>query len=555
MYLQSLYPPLPHLPPTNFHNLLFCTPEQRAFPDYVMYIDAITGRERKRSEFVERLYDAATGLGAERSKGGLGLGNKDMVGILSDNCMVWPLLSLISEYTIILHALLVISTPFAPFSSYATHPREMNFPEENIFILEGEVQSPHQFKSLDSLIEVVRSNRIPREPVRPVAHDTIAYIVFSSGTSGLPKAVMISHSNLCASLLQDVIIGREVLKVANPPPDPNFVIVSLGFLPLFHSMALHHSCLKIPLRPSTMVLMPRWDLDLALKSIQKYRINFLALIPSVVHQLVYSPKLAEADLSSVVTIGCGAAYLPPLLAKRLLGMAKNASYVSGYGMSEATISILGTSRPGILDGRVEYIADSNGILVPGLEAVILRPDGSHCLPDEAGELYVKGRNIALGYWNDPEATKNTFILNGWLRTGDRLRANTQGIFWFEDRVKETIKVSGLQVSPAELEETILDEPTGIVNDVAVAGVQTPGARTSDDQSPRAWIVLNDKGRQLGEARARKEIEAWVKESLSKYKWLRGGIHFVDQIPKNPTGKVLKRVLQEQYAAETARAKL
>jgi len=576
MYLQSLYPPLPYISPTNYHNLLFCTPEQRALPDHVMYIDAMTGRERKRSEFVERLYDVATALGAKRSKGGLGLGNKDMVAILSDNCM---------EYPIIVHALLAISTPFVPFSSYATHrelkhylersnathifvhaailprflpvAREMNFPEENIFILEGEVPSPHRFKNLDSLVEVVRSNRIPREPVRPVGPDTLAYIIFSSGTSGLPKAVMISHSNLCISLIQEAIIAKESLKAANtnPPLDPNFQYISLGFLPLFHAMALHYLCLKTPLRSTTVVLMPRWDLDLALKSIPKYRINFLALVPSLVHQLLSSPKLVETDLSSVMVIGCGAAYLPPLLAKRLLGVAKNATLTEGYGMSEATVSVIGRPRPGILDGRVEHIAGSTGILVPNMEAVILRPDGTHCLPDEAGDLYIKGGNIALGYWNDPEATKGTFIPNGWLRTGDRLRANTKGVFWFEDRAKDTIKVSGLQVSPAEIEETLLDEPTGIVSDAAVAGVQTPGARTSDDQSPHAWIVLNDKGRILGEARAKTVIEAWVKESLSKYKWLRGGIEFVDQFPKNPTGKVLRRALQDQYAAATARAKL
>ena len=98
------------------------------------------------------------------------------------------------------------------------------------------------------------------------------------------------------------------------------------------------------------------------------------------------------------------------------------------------------------------------------------------------------------------------------------------------------------MSPAEIEETLRDEPTGLLNDVTVAGVQSPGARTSDDQSPRAWIVLSDKGRRLGEARAKKEIEAWVKQSLSKYKWLRGGIRFVDQVSSGSEGFCLTMLI-------------
>ncbi|KIJ27498.1 hypothetical protein M422DRAFT_190935, partial [Sphaerobolus stellatus SS14] len=232
MYIQSPFPPLPPLPETNCHNLLFRSPEALALEDYVMFIDAITGRKVRRYEFTERIYDSMTALGASRDKGGLGLGRDCMVGILSDNCI---------EYCTLVHALLGITVPFVLFSSYATShelkhflnrsksthifvhadlleaflsvAREEDFPFENIFILEGQDKSDLNFRSLDNLIAEVRRNQLPKEPVRAAGKDTLAYLVFSSGTSGLPKAVMISHGNLLASLFQAVVIGMEIVKV------------------------------------------------------------------------------------------------------------------------------------------------------------------------------------------------------------------------------------------------------------------------------------------------------------------------------------------------------
>jgi len=311
------------------------------------------------------------------------------------------------------------------------------------------------------------------------------------------------------------------------------------------------------MRPKTHIIMPRWDLELALNLIPKYRVSTIGGVPSIIHQLVHSPLAAKTDLSSINAISSGAAYLHPKLEEEVKKLLPATAIVfAGYGMSEGTIATTWGPMPGFPPDIVENVPGSIGNLLPGMEAMILRPDGTHCLPNEPGELYVKGDNVALGYWNNPEATRQTFIADSWLRTGDHVKANLKGTFWFEDRVKDTLKVSGMQVSPAEIEDVLLDTPGELVTDVAVAGVQAPGARTSDDNSPRAWVVLSAQGRHLGEQQARDALNAWTKTNLSKYKWLRGGIQFVEAIPKSATGKTLRRVLQEQYAADaSSRAKL
>jgi len=332
--------------------------------------------------------------------------------------------------------------------------------------------------------------------------------------------------------------------------------VTLGFLPLFHCFGLHVLCFRAAMRLSTIVLMSRWNLELAIQSITKYRVTNLPMIPSVIHSLLSSGKLASIDRSLVTSMSSGAAYLSPSLSKKLKTTIPQAFFSDGYGMTEATASLISQPAPGALNGSVESIPTSSGILIPGMEALILRSDGTHTLPDEAGDLYVKGGNIGLGYFKDPGATKGVFIPTGWLKTGDRFRVNAKGTFFFEDRAKDTLKVSGMQVAPAEIEATIMAEQDGIVEDVAVAGVSLPTARTSDDKSPRAWVVLTTKGKQMAPAEAAKMIEQWVQKTLSKYKWLRGGVEFVDEIPKNPSGKILRRILTNRYdAQEKSHAKL
>ncbi|GLB38764.1 putative AMP-binding enzyme C-terminal domain [Lyophyllum shimeji] len=570
MYVKSAFPDVPAYPEVNAHHIFFNRPDQADWPDYTFLIDAKTGKKRGFREFVQRVRAGATALGSPSADGGLGLRGEDgeIVGIIHHNSM---------DYITIVHSLLAITTPFVLISSYSTpfelkHALELSkatrlfvstrllplvlpvaktvgIPSSKIYILEGRVKGR---KSFAEMIEGVERRKMPILQPRHATKDTLAYLIFSSGTSGLPKAVMISHGNIIYSIGQVVVMGAALAEVYTPPRinTPEGIPIGLAFLPLHHSYGLHAYSFRAFLSPLTLVLMSRWDLKHALELIPKYKITSVALIPSVVHQLVNYPGIDKVDLSSIQSMGSGAAYLPPELAAKLQALIpQSANFTEGYGMSEATIAAITQPYPGLLNGRYKKVVGSTGVLLPGMEAKILRDDGTDADVNEVGELYLRSGNIALGYWNNEKATGETFV-DGWLRTGDKFRVDEEGYFFFADRAKDTLKVSGIQVSPVEIENVLLAEPQHLITDATVAGVS--GGRTSDEKVPRAWVVLSDAGKKLGGAATIKELERWHQEHLSKYKWLRGGIEVVKEIPKSPTGKVLRRTLQDRYERHVAK---
>ncbi|TFK34780.1 hypothetical protein BDQ12DRAFT_715112 [Crucibulum laeve] len=569
MYLKSPYPDPPPLPEVNAHYLFFKRPDQDQWPDYTLHIDPVTGYKRSYREFVARVQYGATALGAPVADGGLGLRAEDgdIVGIMSENSM---------DYITIVQSCIMIATPFALISSYSTPfelkhaitlskatrlfvdakflpivlpvAKEIGLTQNKIYVMSGHAKGR---KSLSDFINEARTKAIPPVDVRPATNNTLAYLVFSSGTSGLPKAVMISHGNLIYSLGQVMVVAQSTALVHNPPPPPTpeGIPIVLAFLPFHHTYGLHSYCFRAFLTPMTFVVVPKWNIETALKTIPKYRITTLTLIPSVVHQLVNHPKIHQADLSSLTTLGSGAAYLPPDLAQRLSSLIpKDATFAEGYGMSECTIAAITQPFPGTL-GRLKRILGSTGVLLPGMEARVVREDGTEVDVGEPGELLLRSPNVALGYWNNEKADKETFV-DGWLHTGDKFKVDGEGYFYFADRAKDTLKVSGAQVSPVEIEDILLANPKKLISDATVAGVS--GGRTSDEKVPRAWVVLSESGKKLGAAAVVKELEVWHQANLSKYKWLRGGIEVVKEIPKSPTGKTLRRVLQEKYEQRVAR---
>ncbi|KAF9267794.1 acetyl-CoA synthetase-like protein [Marasmius fiardii PR-910] len=563
MHHKSFFLTPPPPSDINAHDVFFNRPDQAEWPDFTFHIDALTEKKRTYKEFVARTKASITALGSPVSEGGLGFENGEMIGIMSENSM---------EYPVLVHALLALTVPFALISAYSTRfelvhtfrlskitrlfvqpkylqialsvAKEVNIPAKRIYIIGGNAKG---HRSLGNMVERVQKANIPTLPPRPATKDTLAYLVLSSGTSGLPKAVMITHGNLIYSLSQSVIISQAVMEVytAPTPPTPEGIPIGLGFLPFHHSYGLHSFCFRHLLAPSTIVILSKWNIEVTLKAIPKYRITNLSLIPSVVHQLLNHPHFSRTDLSSVIVAGSGAAYLPPELAAKFGSFIKNTPFLGeGYGLSECTIAALAQPFPGILGGKVKRIPGCAGILLPGMEARIVREDGTDADANEIGELYLKGYNICQGYWNNEKANQETFV-DGWLKTGDRFKADAEGHFFFADRAKDTLKVSGTQVSPMEIENVLLAQPDKLIIDVTVSGVHGHG-RTSDEKVPRAWVVLSDAGKAKGASTVIKALEEWHQENLSKYKWLRGGIEVVKEIPKSPTGKVLRRVLVDRY---------
>lgn len=563
MLVQSPFPEPPSLTDTNAYNVLLNRPDQREWKDYTLHIDAVTGRKRSFYEFRERVQDATVALGGPVSEGCLGLSaeHDEMVGIISENS---------SDYVVLVQSLLYLATPFALISSYSTpfelvhalklakvttvfvqarlfplvlsQAKQAGLSRKKIFILGGRVRGRKSFSDMISHVKV----NIPvyENKVRPARKDTLAYLVFSSGTSGLPKAVMITHGNLVYSIYQAFVMGKEEVRVCTPIDTPEGIPITLAFLPMHHSYGLHIYCYRSFIVPHTYIMFPKWNLAAAMKAIPKYRITNLTLVPSVVHQIANHPKLDRQVLKSVKNVGCGGAYLPKELADKLLtALPPDVEFTEGYGMSEATIAALTLPSSRSLGGRLKRIKGSSGVLLPGVEARLLRDDGTEADFDETGELYIKSQNVSPGYWDNEKATQEAFD-NGWLRTGDKFTVDRDGYFFFADRAKDTLKVSGSQVAPVEIENVLLAHPEGLISDATVAGVS--GGRTSDEKVPRAWVVLSPAGKKKGNAEVIKALESWHQENLSKYKWLRGGIEIVKEIPKSPTGKTLRRILVDKY---------
>ncbi|KAF9013097.1 hypothetical protein BDQ17DRAFT_1419276 [Cyathus striatus] len=589
MYIKSPYPNPSPLPPTNAYNFLYNRDDQKQWKDFTAHIDSLTGKKKLFSELKADVQELGTALGAPTSQGGLGLNGDggEMIGIMGENS---------SEYITMIQSLLMITIPFAPISSYSTSfelkhalklskatrvfvdarflplmlrvAKEVGISLDKIYILRGHVKAR---KSVQDLIFTAWKNKIPLVGVRLATKDTLAYLVFSSGTTGMPKAVMISHGNIICSMVQSMIVGKVTATFRASPPlkTPEGIPVTLAFLPLHHSYGINVYSLLVMLVPNTLVIMSKWNIDTVLQLIPKYRISVLTLIPSVIVQLVNHPKTRQTDLSSLGQVVCGAAYLPRELANKLASfLPAGVSVREGYGLSESTQSALGQPIPRVLG--IHLPAGSAGVLQPGIEARIVKDDGGQAGVGEVGEMWLKGETVALGYWGDEKAMRETFV-DGWLHTGDKFWVDKKGHFlyvifrffagcgaywvfgWidsFADRAKDTLKVSGEQVSPVEIENVLLSHPKKLISDVTVAGVS--GRRTSGEKVPRAWIVLSDSGKELGSAAVVKELDAWHRQSLSKYKWLRGGIEVVREIPKLPTGKVLRRVLQDEYEKQNSR---
>ncbi|KIY51572.1 amp dependent CoA ligase [Fistulina hepatica ATCC 64428] len=570
---KSLYPVPPPAPDRNVHEFLFERPEQAAWPDFTIYIDEATGEKTTFRAFKERVLAAATFF---RRHAGLDLRDDDMVGIMCENS---------SGTSLVIHALLAAAVPFVLLPAFGTVfeaeyaarlctisrlfvsksllapamkvASKVGLSPSRVYVVD---RNADDHMSLRDMIETVYVESIPIAQPRLVKAGTLAYLVLSSGTSGAPKGVMVTHGNVIYASLQHLIVGQATAAVALPSKlsTPEGIPLALAVLPMYHTYGLHLYCFRPCLIPSTCIFVPRWNLKRALQTVQRYQITHMALVPSMMLQLVNSPLVKPDDLQCIIVVNCGGAYLPPEVVTKLRGVLREGfGLVNGYGMSEGTISaIQQPSVNGLLDGAVRLRPEATGILLPGLEARLVQ-DGKDVDDGAVGELWLRGSSVVQGYWNDERATKATFC-GGWLRTGDRFHVE-DGIYFLcvlnaLRAEPDTLKVSGVQVSPKEIEDVLLAHPDKLIVDASVAGVS--GGRISDEKVPRAWVVLSDAGARRSTDATIKSLDDWHRQMLSKQKWLRGGIEVVTAIPKTPTGKSLRRVLQEQHERRTrAQAKL
>jgi 4-coumarate--CoA ligase len=352
------------------------------------------------------------------------------------------------------------------------------------------------------------------------------WMPYSSGTTGLPKGVCLTHSNIVSNLMQmeavEDIGFAEDHKVISP-------------LPFYHIYAFTYSLLYPAWKGNTVITTSgRFDLEKFCQLVQEHRPQRAHLVPPIILGLAKSPMVDQYDLSSLRVITSAAAPLSSdtegIVAKRFGCVVKQA-----WGMSE--LSPLGT-----VNSDYNAKPGSVGPLAPSTIAKVVDEHGRSLGPNEVGELMIKGPQVMIGYLNDPDRTAECLSDSGWLRTGDVAYYDEESYFFITDRLKELIKVRGYPVAPAELEALLLTHEA--VNDAAVI----PKPDEASGELPRAYVVLKD----TEEARKTTEqnIYEWVKDRVTHYKRLDGGIVLVDTIPKSASGKILRRILRDQLKEES-----
>ncbi|KAJ7496723.1 phenylacetyl-CoA ligase [Mycena latifolia] len=371
----------------------------------------------------------------------------------------------------------------------------------------------------------------------------VAFLCFSSGTTGLPKAVCISHYNFISNILQMEAAGHVYDPQVNWEDKryrPGGVIS--GVLPLYHVYGLVFSLHFILYARMTLMVTAKFNFEKMLDNISRYRITDLVIVPSQAVLLSKHPAVPKYDISSVRTCVIAAAPLSAEVTESLLRVLPDIHLGQGYGMTEATGGV--AAFP--LSPKIGVLG-SAGKLFPGTTAKVVKTDGTLASAGERGELYIQGPQVALGYYKNTAATNEAFV-DEWLCTGDEVYFDEDGHLFIVDRIKELIKVKGFQVAPAELEGHLLAHDD--VADAAVIGVPDDFA----GELPCAFIVLKTQiaSKVKSDPQVRKHAQEilfkHVSTTKSSYKWLTGGIEFVDVIPKSPSGKISRRVLRDQAAA-------
>lgn len=515
--------PLPlEVPELTVHQLIFESLDD-AERDRVAIVDGMTGTELTFGQLADRVAAFAGWLAAQGVQPG------DAVGLLAPNGAGFAIafhgilragatastingLYTAAEITAQLRdpsaVALVTVSPLLPNVLQAA--AELGLPDDRVVVLDGAEGHP-------SLADVLAAEHTPPDLVLDPAHH-LAVLPYSSGTTGYPKGVMLTHRNLVANVEQCDVIGLESEDVV------------LAVLPFFHIYGMTVLLNFALLKRARLVTMPRFDLAEFLRIIDQHRTTWLFIAPPIAVALAKHPAVDGVDTSAVKAVFSGAAPLDAGLAQ-VVADRLGCVVAQGYGMTETS------PVTHVIDWRDAGIDRSSiGRPVPGTEARVVNPDGSDVPvpgdgPSEAGELLIRGPQVMQGYLNNPEATAATIDSDGWLHTGDLATVDSSGIYRIVDRLKELIKYRGYQVPPAVLEAVLLQHPD-------IADAAAIGALDADGQEfPKAFVV-----RRPGSELTDTQVMDFVAERVAAHEKVRA-VDFIDAIPKSASGKILRRELK------------
>ncbi|PXW35403.1 UNVERIFIED_CONTAM: acyl-CoA synthetase (AMP-forming)/AMP-acid ligase II [Williamsia faeni] len=532
MSFKSPYPPV-EISDSSVYDTLFGSISEEDL-DRVAAIDAGATEGTTYRELIARIDGFAGALAAR----GIGVG--DVVGLLSANTSAFAFVfhgilragatattinalftakDIAKQLTDSGAKMLVTITQLEEQAKIAA--AEVGIPESAVIILNGpgEKAGPNP-NAIDLLAAGLPA---PDVSFDPATH--LAVLPYSSGTTGNPKGVMLTHRNLAANIAQI----RPLLEMKASD-------AILAVLPFFHIYGMTVLLNAALLNRAKLVVMPRFELEQFLSSIQNYKCSYIFIAPPVAVALAKHPMVDEYDLSSVNTIMSGAAPLDEQLgnavAKRL-----GTQVIQGYGMSE--LSPVSHVIPVDNRGGPQAPLNSCGWPIPNTVNKIVDPVTGEDIEipaegmSEAGELWVSGPNVMVGYLNNDAATAETIDADGFLHTGDMATVDSHGFVYIVDRLKELIKYKGYQVPPAELEALLLTHAD--VDDVAVVGVIE---EETGEEIPKAFVVKREGSELTGE-----QVIEFVASQVSPHKKVRA-VEFIEAIPKSAAGKILRKDLRK-----------
>jgi acyl-CoA synthetase (AMP-forming)/AMP-acid ligase II len=409
---------------------------------------------------------------------------------------------------------------FAVGASYARALDDLDLSQE----LRGLVQvaihgsAPAGWITLETLLQGMPETR---PDIRLLPDDTL-YLIYTSGTTGLPKGVMISHTNVLAHIEQSMTASP-----ASKAPGQRALVTT----PLYHAAGLNR-IMNAAVKGGTVVLMAHFDPDEFVDTLTAQRINSCNMVPSIMQSLVDMPGIEQRKFPDLRVIYYGAAPISVTLLRRALEVF-DCHLVQGYGLSEATggfVYLNEVDHARALAGE-DHLLKSTGRAVLA-DVRIVDPEGQDLPDGEPGELLVRGPNVMKGYWRNEAATEQT-IRDGWLHSGDIARRDAEGYIYLCDRLKDMVVSGGVNVYPREVEVVLLEHPD--IVDVAVIGVPDP----KWGEALLAICVSRD------QPPSPDDLIAFCRGRLGGFKVPRR-YEFVSALPRNPSGKVLKRVLRAPY---------
>ncbi|KAL2839638.1 hypothetical protein BJY01DRAFT_257672 [Aspergillus pseudoustus] len=534
-----------------------------------LYIDALTGDQYTYGHVIKRTQSLANGLRTE-----YGLRKDDVVALFSPNTI---------EYPIACHAIIGSQAIVAPTSAALT-PSELHAQLktsgarfiishssllstaiaaakgtsiEKVIVLDG-----HSSTTGQPTCQQLASTYPPTE-LQPIpsheASSRIAFICFSSGTSGPSKGVITTHQNITSNLQQ----WRAQLLDSGSAAQQIDRTAAIAFLPFSHIYGLNLYMCQCLMWGTPVVILPRFDLEMYLSCIQKYKPQELALVPPIALMLVKDDRIRNYDLRSVKRILSAAAPLTIELASALEGRFRDVFGTEVFCTQSWGLTETSPMATGIPNDRMEKRGAGVGCIVRNMEfrfvdPVTMRDVGLDTGKGDGvslpGEIWCRGPNVTPGYYNNAEATKGAFHVDNdgisWFRTGDVGIIDAEGYVTIQDRIKEMIKYKGLQVIPSELEGKLIDHPD--VADAAVIGVWVDEQAT---ELPTAFVTLRNGVDEKDVGSVIKGIQTWLNDRVANHKRLRGGVHVVESIPKSPSGKILRRELKQRLKVAAPKARL